>query len=197
MRLLFNFITIIFFAASAFAAEGEASKQLEDFRKVVNVMKERAFSQNATQTGKGGIKITCTVMPSPSLTAVAWEISNPNNKPLDIKPGDISLYAGSRKFRRMSPDQAVDVFCNWGDNMDSSNDSQEGWENLSGSPGNQTRKTMMRAAAFKFGESSESSIAGITYFGCRLRDLDSVTAEIKVDSDTLKFPFVGGRPPQQ
>jgi hypothetical protein len=51
----------------------------------------------------------------------------------------------------------------------------------------------MRSAALKFKESSEAVINGITFFNCRLRELEGVTAEIKVDNQTFKFPFEGGK----
>ena len=196
MRILFSFIAIPFLVVSLFAGVGEASNNKESFDKAINVMKDRIFTQRSTQTGKDGIKITCTLVPSQSVAAVAWEIENPNNKPLTIKSDDIRLYNGSRKFKKISPDQAIEVFFNWGDDSNASNDRQQLREDLRGSPGQESKEDLMREAAFIFGESSEIVIDGITYFNLRLRVLSGVTAEIEVNNEIFKFSFEGGKSPQ-
>jgi len=196
MRILFSFIVIPFLAVSLFAGAGEASDRKESFDKAINVMKDRIFTQSSTQTGKNGIKITCTLVPSQSVAAVAWEIENPNNKSLTIKSEDIRLYSGNKKFKKISPDQAIEVFFNWGDDSDASNTRQELRKDLRGSPGQESKEDLMREAAFIFGESSEIVIDGITYFNLRLRVLSGVTAEIEVDNEIFRFPFEGGKSPQ-
>lgn len=193
MRILFIFVALFCFAVSLFAGENKSSIQQDNFKKAVNEARKGILSQYSTQVGKDGIKITCTLIPSRSVAAAVWEIENPNNKTITIKSEDISLYAEKRKFRRISPAQAIEAHFNWGDDSDALTPRQEFREDLRGSPGQDSKESLMRSAALKFGESSEAVINGITFFNCRLRELEGVTAEIKVDNQTFKFPFEGGK----
>ena len=196
MRIKSVFITALFFLVLSLAGKGRTEVNQEDFSKAVGEIKKGITTQYSTQAGKNGIKIICTLIPSQMAAAVVWEISNPENKTLVIKPEDISLYSSSRKFKRISPDQAIEARFNWSDDSNTSSSRQEGREDLRGSPGQDSREMLMRNAAFNFGASSESIINGVTYFNCRLRVLDGVTAEIKVDNEVFKFSFEGGKSPQ-
>jgi hypothetical protein len=155
-------------------------------------MKSDIFEQDSAQTLKDGSTVTCVIMPREEIVAIAWKINNPGNKSITISPEDISFYSADRKFRLISAQQAFDAVFNWTDSA--STNRQEIREDLQGSPGEASKEGMVVKSAFKFGESSESAIYGVTYFACRLKNLDSVTAEIKVGEDVLKFPFDGGGP---
>ena len=194
MKILYGFVIILFFGVSVFAQDVDVASHQEAFNKIAKVMKKGVFSQDSTQAGKDGINVTCTIMPAEEIVSVAWKIENPDNKTLTIKTQDMRLYSASREFKLTDADSAIEVLDDWNIDSDAVNDSQETREDLQGSPGQESKEELMRESAFRFGDNSGAVISGVTYFACRLKDLNNVTAEIKVDGQDFKFSFDGGGP---
>lgn len=194
MKILNGFVIILFFAATIFAQDVEMDNHQEAFNKIAKVMKREVFSQYLIQSGKGGINVACTMMPSEEIVSVAWRIENPDNKTLVIKSQDMRFYSASREFKLTDADSAIEVLDDWNIDSDAVNDSQEVREDLQGSPGQESKEELMRESAFRFGDNSGAVISGVTYFACRLKELNNVTAEIKVAGQDFKFSFDGGGP---
>jgi len=194
LKILRGFIIILFFGTSVLAQDAAIDDHQAAFNKIAKAMKRKIFSQDSTQPGKGGINVTCTMMPLEEIVAVAWKIENPANKALAIRSKDVRLYSGSRGFELTDVDSAIEVLFDWDIDSEARTDSQEMYEDLQGSPGEESKEELMRESAFRFGDNSGAVISGVTYFACRLKDLGNVTAEIKVDGQDFKFIFDGGGP---
>ena len=193
MKIFSRLVIVLLFTALIFVKCAEAHTQQEAFDECVGMLKD-VFSQKSIQTGKDGISVACTIMPAEEIASVAWEIKNPDNKPLTIRPEDVRLYSGSREFNPVSPNEAIDILYRWTRESNTVTETQEAFRSLQIAPEEESDEELMYKSVFQFGDTDSAVISGITYFACRLRDLTNVTAEIKVNEESFKFNFGGGGP---
>ena len=186
MKILQCFVMIALFAACAFAQNGDIDGGQKAFNKCVNIL-DNVFDQTSSRTGKSGIKVKCTLMPQGEMTAVAWEIVNPNGKLLTISSGDISLSGQEGPYQMIDTEEAISLFYRGENESDASVGNQD-------EPGEDMQESSFYGSEFKYGETDSGVIRGITYFAVILKNVKSVTAEIKVDEEPYKFTFDGGGP---
>ena len=193
MKILQCLVMIALFAACAFAQNGDIDGGQKAFNDCVNIL-DNLFDQNSSRTGEDGIKIKCILMPQGEMTAVAWEIVNPNGKLLTIGSGDISLSGQDGPYQMIDTEEAINLFYRGENELDAANDTAEAFVQDQNEPGEDMQESTFYGSEFKYGETDSGVIRGITYFAISLKDVKSVTAEIKVSGELYKFTFDGGGP---
>jgi hypothetical protein len=193
MKILSCLAAIALIGASAFASDIETEGRQASFDRCISVLKN-IFSQSSSQAGKDGINITCTVMPGRQMTAVAWKIENPGNALLATGPDGIMLYSDGRIFDSIDTKEALDLFYRWSTGHDVANETHESFIEAHNMPEEDMDEASFYDVSFRTGSSDDSVIYGIVYFACVLKDVASVTAEIRINGESYKFLFDGGGP---
>ena len=195
MKILRNVIMILLFVVLAnvsFADEDEPGTQKEAYDGCLKAFKS-LYTQRETKDGKDGVSVTCIMSPAKEAVALAWEIRNPNNILINVKPSDIRFYNGE-ETGMLDPAQAVSAIYGWDQTELDLKDTAEEFKTLNTPYDVEVTEDFMYKSIFPFGESADDLIYGITYFGCRLKGIKTINAEIKLGDEVFKFTFDGGGP---
>lgn len=193
MKSLSAFVLFFFLAASACAQDPATDGRDDAFEACLRGMKD-IFTQSQTMAGQNGVTVICTIMPTEEIVSIGWKILNPNGALITVQQGDVRLYSGGAQFERLPTDQAIEVMDTWPNQENTANPSRALYEELRERPGEESREDLMNESAFVFGSSSDDSISGMTYFSCRLKDQQRVTAEIRISGEAFAFAFDGVGP---
>jgi hypothetical protein len=193
LRIFCHLVIILFFAVPVFASDVEMDDHQSAYNNCVKLL-ENIFSQSTIQTGKDGIKVTCTIMPSEQIVSVAWKIYNSGNNLLTIRSEDVRLYSESGEYESIDTEQAVEILYRWESADNVYQGTRRAFNEAHNMPGENMDEESFYESEFKFGDLDDAVISGITYFNCILKKVAAVTAEIKVNSETFKFTFDGGGP---
>lgn len=186
---------VIFYAAPfGFAEDQKGVFYHSSFDRLVSYLKSNE-TQSAVQTGRDGIKVTCTLLPREGVLTVAWEIHNPRKIALDIEPGDIVISDQVRTYEPMVPATAsgmlygtsyekpvVDPF------IDAAAPSS--YALPAAEPESSSVKDIF-ASAYNFGKNDSARIMGVTYYERYGRNA-RIAGQMKINGETLKFVFDQG-----
>jgi hypothetical protein len=192
LKVLRSVLSLLLFVGAASAYGEEAGGRLTAFDDSIRVFRN-IFTQSSAQDGKGGIRVSCTLLPQEEVAVVAWKIENPGGNLLTISADNVKFYSDSEPFEMIDTKEAMRLYYRWTTEHDSSG-TREAFQEIHNMPGEDAEESAVYDAEFRFGSSSDSVICGFTYFACRMKHVAAVTAEMRIDDQTFSFAFDGDGP---
>jgi hypothetical protein len=128
------------------------------------------------------------------MAALALRIENAGNTVLTVGQDGVGLSSDGSDFEMIDTREAVDHFFKWSTEHDVFNETRESFMEIHNMPGQDMQESSFYDAAFPFGSSDGPAVFGLVYFACRMKDLPSVTASVKVNGEVYRFVFDGDGP---